>query len=203
MSNKSKGAGSGAASGAASGAMAGAAFGPYGVAIGAVVGGIAGALGGSLTGGAADDAEKLAEMQAEFTMVENERNIEVMKDAADFQLGSAKAAVAGSDILLSGSSRLYINDMNSKLTAYRVWQDYAARMNARMQLKGGQAAADSIMSSMYNQQISQVASAAVSFGAGKFGSPTGSGTMSGSTQYGTGGDGTAWMSQGSTRFRTG
>ncbi len=161
-SNQTKGALSGAASGAASGAMV---AGPWGAVIGGVIGGVSGLM----SGGAADDAEKLAELQAKFTRKETSENLRRMRLNAAQAIGGAEATVAASNLINSGSSLRHINEMREQFRSDQAWLQESGRMKARMQEKGGSAASSGIMTSLYAQQASTVASSALSsfdFGGG-------------------------------------
>ncbi len=161
-SNASRGAATGVASGAATGFMQG---GPWGAVIGGVIGGVSGLLGG----GAADDAKKLAKLQAKFTKIETKENLRRMRLQADRAIGGAVATVAASNLQLSGSSKKYINVMREQFSADQAWLRESSRLKQRMQRKGGQVASSGIMTNMYAQQISSVASAALNtfdFGGG-------------------------------------
>ena len=153
-SNASRGAFSGAASGAASGAMM------TGTPWGAVIGGAIGGISGLLSGGAADDAKKLAKLQAKFTKIETKENLRRMRLQADRAIGGAVATVAASNLQLSGSSKKYINVMREQFSADQAWLRESSRLKQRMQRKGGQVASSGIMTNLYAQQISSVASTA-------------------------------------------
>jgi hypothetical protein len=155
MSNQTRGAATGVATGAASGFMVG---GP----IGAVVGGVLGGISGALSGGAADDAEDLADMQAKFTRMETAENVRRMKETAEAQVGEAEAIVGASNLVMSGSSKNYINELRSQWSEDINWKRRSGWMTARMQREGGQVASEGIMNNLYAQQIATVGTAAVS-----------------------------------------
>lgn len=156
MSNASRGAVTGIASGAAQGAMVG---GPWGAVIGGAIGGISGLL----TGGAADDAEKLAEMQAKFDALTTNENLRRMRADAKRTIGMSDARVYASNIQMSGSTARYSKALSDETYRQIGWEEGAARVRQRMIRKGGQAASQGIMTSMYASQIRQVGSALASY----------------------------------------
>lgn len=165
MSNAGRGAVSGVASGAASGAMV---AGPWGAVIGGVVGGISGAL----TGGAADDAEALAKIQAKFKKTETTENLRRMKLEAEHTLGTARAAVAASNLQMTGTSKKFVTVLEGQMAADRAWLKESSRIQERMIRKGGEAASSGIMTNLFASQIRQLGSAAVSsYGGGMFEGP--------------------------------
>ena len=161
-SNASTGAFSGAASGAATGTMILPGW-------GTVIGGIVGGVSGLLSGGAADDAEKLAKLQAKFTRMETDENLRRMRLNAAQAIGGAEATVAASNLIMGGSSLRHVSAMREQFRADQAWLRQSGRMKARMQEKGGSAASSGIMTSLFAQQASTVASSALStfnFGGG-------------------------------------
>ena len=168
MSNQTKGGLTGAASGAAQGAMVGGAW-------GAVVGGVLGGLSGMMSGGAADDAERLAEMQAEFTEMETRENLRRMRLQAAQQVGQATAAVGASNLQMTGSSRRYVDEVRAQWNADQAWTAESGRIQARMQRRGGSAAASGVMTNLYASAASGLLSAGASYakGGGFSGYPSG------------------------------
>ena len=146
---------SGAIGGAARGASIGSAFGPWGTAIGGAAGGV---LGG-LLGGGEDDAKELAKKQEEFIQQayrENRRRAEMEM----FQtLGTARAAVGGSNIQFSGSPQRYTQALESEYRRQMAWDQQKARIDQEMVRLGGQMAADQIRYSGLQGMIGGLGSA--------------------------------------------
>ena len=157
--------GTGAAGGALSGAAAGSAFGPWGAAIGGVIGGISGFLGG----GGEKKAKKLAKAQAaEIKRVAKEATRRQERQMMG-ELGTAKAATYASNIMDTGSSRLYRDSMEVEYRKQIQFDIDTAKANANAALQGGQNAADSIKKAGWGQLLGGVASAGTAYaGAGGF-----------------------------------
>jgi len=68
-------------------------------------------------------------------------------------LGYNEAAVATSDILMSGSARRYQMGLESEAKAEMAWNDEIARMDARIARKGGQAQAQAAIGSAVGEGI--------------------------------------------------
>jgi hypothetical protein len=155
----------GAASGAGTGMMLG---GPVGAAVGAIAGGLFGGLGG----GAEKDAMRLAREQARLiraTASENQRRATLEMEQV---LGGTKAAIAASNILFTGSSRQYYNNMASQYQSDIQWDLAQARMEESIVMKGGQMTAKQIRASGVASMVSGIGAGA---SAGVFGSYSKSG----------------------------
>lgn len=150
----------GAGQGAATGMTIG---GPVGAGIGAVIGGVMGGLGG----GGEKKAKRLAEHQAKIirrTAEENERRATLEMEQV---LGGTKAAIAANNILFTGSARNYHQQLESQLNVDIEWEATKARMEEKLALMGGQAAASQIQASGITSMVKGLGSAA---SAGAFGS---------------------------------
>jgi len=139
--------------------------GPVGAGIGAVAGGLFGAL----SGGGESDAKKLAEEQARLirkTGIENQRRAELEMEQV---LGGAKAAIAASNILFTGSSKSYYNELAGQMRADISWNREQAMIEERVAKRGGQVAASQIQRSGLSSMVTGLGSAA---GSGALGSWT-------------------------------
>lgn len=156
MSNATRGAATGAASGAAQGFAMG---GPWG----AVIGGGIGLLSGLASGGAADDAEKAAEMQAKFDAMTTEENLRRMRLDAKRTVGMVDARIYASNLQMQGSAARSRREISDETYRQIAWEEGAGRVRQRMIRKGGQAAAQGIMTSTYASQLRQVGTALASY----------------------------------------
>ena len=107
MSNAARGGLTGAATGAAQGAMVG---GP----VGAVIGGVLGGISGIMSGSAADDAKKIGRMNKQLIDMQTDENVRRQKMQMEMEVGTAVAQVAQSDLLFTGSSKRYVNELKSQ-----------------------------------------------------------------------------------------
>lgn len=155
-------------SGGIGGAGQGAAIGmTIGGPVGAGIGAVAGGLFGALSGGGESDARKLAEEQAALirkTGLENQRRAELEMEQV---LGGAKAAIAASNILFTGSSKSYYNELAGQLRADISWNREQALIQERVAKRGGQVAASQIQRSGLSSMIGGLGAAGAS---GAFGS---------------------------------
>jgi hypothetical protein len=125
------------------------------VAVGIAAVGAATSVIGGING--KDAAEKAGEMQADMierTAQENKRRREL-----DLQhdLGSITAAVAASNIQMTGSSKRYKSGYQQQYRQEMAWETAKANMDARMAIKTGQMAGDTALYSGLSSAVGYVA----------------------------------------------
>ena len=162
MDSRASGALGGAAQGAAQGAMIG---GPWGAVIGAGIGGLAGLMGG----GGEDEAKKLAERQVK--LLKSQAREQKRRDVAEMQRasGTARAAIAASGLMETGSSARYKNELETEYRRQIAYNDDVTRQRERLIKQGGDMAADQIQSAGISNMIGGFGSAlGAAAGAGMF-----------------------------------
>jgi hypothetical protein len=167
----------GAAGGAGQGATIGSAFGAPGAVAGAIVGGIGGFLGG----GGEDEAEKLAEEQAYMILRVAKENERSQRMEMQRTLGETKARTYASNLLDTGSSRQYRNELESEATRNIRFNADMAETAAQQALKGGEFAADTIKRDGVQNAIRGLTSVGSSVAGGAFKKPGAPTTQVGST----------------------
>lgn len=154
---------SGALGGAAQGAATGFKL-SGGNPIGAAVGAIAGGLLGSLSGGSEAAAKRLARTQMELirkTALENQRRATLEMEQI---LGQGRATVAAGNLLNTGSSRRYLNQLQSQYLKDIAWERERSRMEELVVKRGGSMTANQIRASGVASMIGGFQQAAVTFG---------------------------------------
>ncbi|PLW82234.1 hypothetical protein CWI75_10675 [Kineobactrum sediminis] len=154
---------SGALGGAAQGAATGFKL-SGGNPIGAAVGALAGGLLGGLTGGSDKKAKRLAGLQADLirrTAQENQRRAELEMGQV---LGYGRAAIAAGNLLETGSSRNYMNQLRSQFQQDIEWERVKAQMEEKAARMGGQITAGQIQARGLSSMIGGFQQAAVAFG---------------------------------------
>jgi len=178
VDTKTSGALGGAAQGAATGFMVG---GPWGAVIGAGIGGLAGLMGG----GGEDEAKKLARRQV--VLMRAQAKEQRRRDVAerDRSLGTARAAIAASNVQMSGSSARYVKAMEQEYGRQLSYNDAVANMRESLIKAGGDMAAEQIKSAGISNMIGGFGSAlSTAAGAGAFSRTAGGSTHTDYTNAG-------------------
>jgi hypothetical protein len=149
----------GAIGGGLQGAAQGSAFGP----VGAIAGGIIGGAMGFLGGGGEKQAEKLAQEQADLLMRQAKEQQRRLTIQLNQQMGLAKSQVYASGLQMGGSSKKYVNFMESTFRQDMAWNQEVARRNAEIVKMGGSAQSDAIKMAGIGQLFSGLSSAVGAF----------------------------------------
>jgi len=166
---------SGAVGGAAQGAAAGSAFGPVGIGIGAVAGGL---FGGLFGGGGEKEAKKLARLQQKLIYAQQKEQERRQQRQLAQDIGGMTAQVGASGILMTGSTKRYVNEYELEFRRQMAWDRKKAEYDAQTAKYGGQVAVSQIQSAGMQNMFGALGSAASAdafgtFEDGKYKSPFG------------------------------